>query len=155
MLPDRVVAYRQNVIKGLNLYTLGQIFEACDSVRGVTAEWLQPKDSDIPFRVEWGVILNKFFKNLPAGYTSNYFYEFERGFVTFRRLATCPDAEATSVRLIEASPDVKHRLLVSLFGNTDKSTLKMLDLTLPAHAGNTLAKTKVKSLAKKYFSIGT
>ena len=38
MLPDRVVAYCKRAIKGLNLFTLGQIVERCNLVKGVNAE---------------------------------------------------------------------------------------------------------------------
>ena len=153
MIPDRVVAHCKIAIKGFNLFTIGQITELCNRVKGINSEWLQPDDSDVPFRVEWGTFLNKFFKNLPVGYTNNYFFEFSQGFVTFRRMGTSPDAETTSVRLIEVTPAIRKTLRTELFGNQDGSTITMRDLTLPKHAGKTLTKKKLESLSKKYFSI--
>ncbi len=38
MLPDRVVGQCKRAIKGLNLYTIGQIAEHCNGVQGINAE---------------------------------------------------------------------------------------------------------------------
>ena len=38
MLPDRVVGHCKNSIKGLNLYTIEQIAERCNTVKGINAE---------------------------------------------------------------------------------------------------------------------
>ena len=38
MLPDRVVGQCKNSIKGLNLYTIEQIAERCNSVNGINVE---------------------------------------------------------------------------------------------------------------------
>ena len=103
--------------------------------------------------MDWGTILNKFFKNLPARYTFNYFFEFSIGVVSFRPLANSPDNEATTVRLLKITPSTKAEIMMELFGSVDKSTHTMRSLTLPTHNGNALTKTKLKSLYKKYFSI--
>ena len=52
MIPDRVVAHSKYAIKGLNLYTLGQIAEECNRVNSVNAEWLRSDDYEKPFRVD-------------------------------------------------------------------------------------------------------
>ena len=57
------------------------------------------------------------------------------------------------MKLIEVSPEVKNRIMLELFGTVDTSQIKMIDISLPKHAGNTLTKKKLSSLAKKYFSI--
>ena len=114
---------------------------------------MRPNDFDIPFRVEWGTILNKFFKNLPSGYTFNYFFEFSKGVVSYRPIATSPDKDATTVRLVKLSPTLKDKIMVELFGKVDKNSIRMRDITLPSHPGRTLTKTKLESLSKKYFSI--
>ena len=153
MVPDRVVAHCKNAIKGLNLYSLGQIVEECNRVKGIHSEWLRPDDFDKPFRVDWGTILNKFFKNLPARYTFNYFFEFSKGVVSYRPLANSPDHEVTTVRLLKMTPSTKAEIMMELFGSVDKSSHTMRRLNLPTHSGNALTKTKLKSLYKKYFSI--
>ena len=143
MLPDRVVAHCKNAIKGLNLYTPGQIAEKCDSVKGINAQWLRTTDSDRPFRVGQGVILDKYFKDLPSGYTSFYFFEFTRGFVTFRHLATTPDSEARTIQLLDLTSVLKDELLIELFGKTAISDVKMTDLNLPVNPGRLLSETKL------------
>ena len=49
MLPDRVVAHCKNAIKGFNLYSIAQIAEKCNGVKGIKAEWLRSTDIDRPF----------------------------------------------------------------------------------------------------------
>ena len=153
MLPDRVVGQCKNSIKGQNLYTIGQIAERCNSVKGINAEWLRSTDTDRPFRVGWGAILDKYFKDLPTGYTSFYFFEFTKGFLTYRRLATSPDSGAVTVRLVDLSTGAKDKLLSELFGKNSTSKLQMADLTLPMNPGKILTDSKLKSLSEKYFSI--
>ena len=57
MHPDRVVGWCKQAIRGLNLYTLSQVTEACQRIENVTAEHLQGTDADLPFRIGWGAIL--------------------------------------------------------------------------------------------------
>ena len=153
MLPDRVFGQCKKSIKGLNLYSIADIKDNFNGVKGINAEWLRKDDSDLPFRVGWGAILNKYFKDLPGGYTKFYFFEFTKGYVTYRHLANTPDSGAISLQLIDLKPGVKEQLLVELFGKTDVQNLRMIDVTLPKNPGKVLSKAKVKSLAEKYFSI--
>ena len=48
---------------------------------------------------------------------------------------------------------LRSQLLMELFGRCDTSTLSFHDLTLPLHPVKALSAKKLKSLAKKYFSI--
>ena len=154
MLPDRVVAYCKGAIKGVNLFTLGQIAERANNVKGVTAQWLRPDDSDKPFRVEWAEVLNKHFKDLPGGFTTKYhFFEFRSGYVTYRHLATTDDKDAFTIKLVDSLKGLRTKLLIELFGRCDTSDLCFKDVLLPLHPGKSLKLTKLKSLAKKYFSI--
>ena len=153
MLPDRVVGQCKNSIKGLNLYTIEQIVERCNSVNGINAEWLRTDDVDRPFRVGWGTILDKYFKDLPGGYTFFYFFEFTAGFLTYRRLATTPDSDAITVQMINLSEGTKDKLMIEVFGKKSTSKVKMGDVTLPKNTGRLLSESKLKSLAEKYFSI--
>jgi len=114
---------------------------------------LKQQDDDKPFRVGWGSILNKYLKDLPSGYTKYYFFEFTKGYVTYRRLATTPDSEAKTIKLVEVDTVLEDRLLMELFGKNDVMDLSMKDLKLPVNPGKTLGKAKLKSLAEKYFSI--
>ena len=97
--------------------------------------------------------MDKYFSNLPPGYTSNYFFEFSGGCVTYRKLGSTPDAEATTVTMARRIPDLESSIVLDLFGKAGTKHLRMMDLTLPKNAGKVLAKKKVDSLSKKYFSI--
>ena len=90
------------------------------------------------------------------GYTSYYFYEFSQGFVTYRRLAGSPDEEASTILLGKSPPELlRKQILADLFKQTDVMNVNMRDLTLPIHPGKSLKIKKLKSLAKKFFSIPT
>ena len=103
--------------------------------------------------MQWDAVLNKFFKNIPTGYTGYYFFEFSRGYVSYRRLATTEDKEAITVKMADSNDGLRSRLLMELFGKCDTSSLTFRDLKLPFHPGNALKSSKLKSLSKKYFSI--
>ena len=90
---------------------------------------------------------------MPDKYTENYFFEFSGGYCTYRRLATTPDSEAHTAHIYDYSEALKKKLMADLFTCEAPRTPKMLDLTLAKHCGRNLPITKLKSLAKKYFSI--
>ena len=152
MVADRVVANCKNSIKNLNLFSLGQITAEFNRVRGINAEWLRPDDHELPFRINWESALNKYFKHLPTGYTANFFYEFTKGYCTFRRLANTPNHEAVSIQLAKPIPELRKQILEDLFLQTDVMKVKMVNLSLPRHPGRPIAMKKLKSLGKKYFS---
>ena len=153
MHPDRVVGWCKQVIRGLNLYTSPQIVEECQAISSVNAVYLQGNDADFPFRAGWGEKLSKWFKRLPDGYTSCYFFEFSKGYCTYRHLATTPDSEAHTVHIYDHTEAFKKRVMVDFFSCSPPRVPKMKDLTLPRNPGCSLPKTKLVSLAKKYFSI--
>ena len=153
MVADRLLANCKNSIKNLNLFTVGQITQEFDRVQRINAEWLRPNDFDKPFRIQWESALSKYFRDMPTGYTGNYFFEFSKGYCTFRRLATTPDAEAVSIQLTKKIPELRKQILEDLFMETNLMKVRMIDLRLPQHAGKSLSMKKIKSLGKKYFSI--
>ena len=114
---------------------------------------MQPDDSERPFRVGWGPFLDKYFGNLPNKYTGFYFFEFTRGYVTYRYLATTEDKDAITIKLDHSVDGLRSRILMDLFGKCDSSNLRFEDIKLPVHTGNKLSLDKLKSLSKKYFSI--
>ena len=124
-----------------------------DNVLGVNAKFLRGNDSDLPFRIGWGSFLAKYFRKMPPGYTSNYFFEFSGGSVTMRRLTSTPDAEATTVILCDDPVRVRNLILIDLFGTSKVEDAKLCLIRLPKHEGVKLKKSKLKSLSKKYFSI--
>ncbi|KAJ1401942.1 hypothetical protein B484DRAFT_314865, partial [Ochromonadaceae sp. CCMP2298] len=130
MIADRVVAWVKNKLRGRNVYLPTDIAKLASEVNS----------------------------DMPPNYTGSYYFEFEKGEVTYRHLSSTPDEEAVRVNLLKASPEVVRRaLLQEIFGVNDVSelTLASLDnmMKLQRHPGRELTKKKVASLGLKYFSI--
>lgn len=156
MICDRVVAWNRRRMKGLNLYLPISIAEKMNLTPSVHAEVLKANDSDFPFRVGWSSFLSKYFRKLPTGYTSSYVFEFSKGVLTMRTLCTTPDELAVRIDLLKSTVDyeqTRKTIIKDLFGCEDLANVTMLQLTLPKNQGVELKKSKLKSLAKKYFSI--
>eukprot|EP01032_Pedospumella_encystans_P013339 gene13340-15365_t len=157
MKPDRVVGWVKNAIKGLNLYIPNEIVDKVNKVKGIKAEFLDHRSADRPFFVGWEALLNKYFRNMPAGFTAFYFFEFDKGNVTYRHTGSTPDAEAAvHSMLLGDYGAVKKALLQELFGVSSAADLSIdsiQTMKLARHKGNALKLKKVKSLSKKYFSI--
>ena len=122
-------------------------------VQGVDAELVQSSDSDLPFRVGWEKILSKYFKRLPAGFTSNYFFEFCDGLVTYRHLITTPDAQAVTFRLVDDPVATRKLIINELFRVRLLKSAELVKMRLSPNPGIILKKSKLKSLSKKYMSI--
>ena len=100
--------------------------------------------------------LSKYFVKVPSGYTANYVFEFTKGVLTMRTLCTTPDASARRINMLRSSIDYetqKIAIIKDLFGVESVDKASMLKLRLEKHEGIELKSTKLKSLAKKYFSI--
>ena len=155
MLPDRATAHRAAGMKNQNIYHPKQLVEVTNSVKGLSSQFLDHNASKPPFFIGWENILNKYFTNLPGGYTNNYFFEFKQGTVTVRYLADTPDADAWSFEMCAKPESTKKAILKYLFGVDDVKHCTFDKIRLERHAGNTLKPKKVQSLAKKYFTIPT
>ena len=154
---DRVVAWCRNKMRGQNLYTPKEVLDVIGSINSVQAEFQDHKDAKRPFFVGWGALMSKYFRPMPAGYTGNYFFEFANGEVEMRHLIDTPDDDARVFHMIAEGNQgaVKSALLKEIFGpgtNTIDDA-KMNNIMLPRHGGKQLTSKKLKSLAKKYFSI--
>ena len=73
--------------------------------------------------------------------------------MTYRYLGNTSDEDAITIKVTKQVPGLRNRILLDFFGKTDIAQVQMSDLTLPVHPGRVLKKLKLKSLAKKYFSI--
>lgn len=157
MKPDRVVAWVKGAIRGLNLYTPQQIVERCNTVNSVCAEFLDHSSPERPFFTGWVTLLNKHFRNMPGGFTSFYFFEMDKGVVTYRHTAT--DTATATHNLLRGDCDaIRRAILQELVGvkSVDALTATSINtLRLPRHKGNVLKKKKVMSISNKYFSIPT
>ena len=156
MICDRVVSWNRKKMKGKNLYTPETIAGVMNLTKSVEAEVLKGTDSDFPFRVGWKSLINRFFRKLPDGYTSNYVFEFSKRIVTMRTLCTTPDKLVQKYDLLKMSGDYRATRLAiikALFGVETLETVSIIQLTLPKNPDVVLKESKLLSLARKYFSI--
>ena len=93
--------------------------------------------------------------NIPRNYLryTNYFlFEFPNGYVTYRLLATSPEEDSLTQKLIKITSETSSIILNDFFGTDDTIRLGMRDVLLPCNPGKKLSLKKIKSLFKKYFS---
>lgn len=153
MKPDVVVAWTRNALSGLNVYTPQDIIDIVNKVISITAEFLDHNSPSRPFFINWGAFLDKYLSDLPAGFTSYYFFEFRNGTVSARRLANTPDEDAWTVSLCNNPEQTKKAMLKELFGSHKKDHILLSNILLPKHPGITLKPRKLRSLANKYDTI--
>ena len=137
----------------MNLFTPDQLAGKMSSVRNVGASVLKPTDSDLPFTTGWGDFLGRYFRRMPPGFTSYYFFEFFEGQVLYRHLTSTPDEQAERFIICDDFEKTRRSILGELFGVQDVRDASMIRIRLPQHPGNVLKKSKIESLSKKYFSI--
>jgi hypothetical protein len=106
-----------------------------------------------PFFVGWDHLLDKYFLDMPAGFTNNYFFEFEGGKIHGRRLATSTDEVAWTFVMCATPVITAKAILRDLFGSSKVQNAKLANVSLPVHKGVALKPNKILSLSKKYFSI--
>lgn len=115
--------------------------------------FLDHNDPSVPFFVGWEQVLNKYFSNLPAGFTFSFFFEFSGNKVVIRHLCSTPDEEAFEFTMCSNPELVRKAILKDLFGGKDLKQVSVEDIRLARHQGNKVLPKKLKSLSKKYFSI--
>ena len=150
MLPDRVVSMLKKSITNRNVYHPKDIAERANAFT-----------TKRPFFIGWDNILNKYFNDMPAQYTFNFYFELDQGVMTIRRLTTTPAEEAFSFNMLrgKATPTAVRRAILSeLFNHTniDQLCANSLDgINLQRHPGCVLTDKKIASLSAKYSSIPT
>lgn len=157
MIADRIVAWIKAAIRGKNIYCPQDLAKECNNVHSVCAEFLDHNSSKRPFFIGWAAILNKYFNDMPAQNTFNYFFEFDCGVCTMRHLTSTVDADAVRFSMVKGNPTmVTKAILYELFG-VDKVSLVSLNsldtIKLKRHEGNKLPAKKVASISEKYFAI--
>jgi hypothetical protein len=73
MVADRVVAWCKNKVRGLNIYHPQDMAKKFGDVKNVEATFFDHNDPKRPFFVGWESLLNKYFLNMPPGFTGSYF----------------------------------------------------------------------------------
>ena len=154
MKPDRVWAWAKGSIKGLNIYTPQDMVHLMNKVKSIKAEFVDHKSSKPFFVSGWKELAGKYFDNLPNRYTNNYYFEFENGTATVRRVCP-PDTDAWTVRMCNNPLQTKKSLLLDLFGVEEVAAASFDRIRLPRTPLIELKEKKLESLASKYFSIPT
>ena len=94
---------------------------------------------------------------MPAGYTGNFFFEFQNGGVVARHLANTSDDDAWSFVMCNNPAVVRKSILKDIFGSDKKEDLVLniyiYNVRLERHKGLSLSEKKADSLSQKYFSI--
>jgi len=142
-----------------NLYTPSAIVSELNTIKSVSAEFLDHQSLRRPFFGDWTSLLKKYFKSMPLNYTGKYFFEIDQGIVSMHHLVSTPDNKAVQFpMLLPGNIDsVRQAILFDLFGSGIKSIddVTLVDMVkLPrVELKEQLTNKKLKSLSKKYFSI--
>ncbi len=111
----------------------------------------------MPLYTGWESLLNKYLKNFPTGFTSNYFFEFMDGIVCYRKLCSTPDTEVEQFFITEHPSRMRHAIWQDLFGKSLKdfpaSKAVIKNLRLGKVAMKSLTTVKLKLLSRKYSTI--
>ena len=118
MVADRVVAWMKNSIRGKQVFHPDEFIKSCNNINSVKSVFLNHTTKNSHFFTGWDGLLGKYFKKLPTGLTQNYFFEFEKGAVTYRHLSGSPDSEAVHFPMCYTSnlDTLKNALTLELFG---------------------------------------
>ena len=89
MAPDRIVSYIRRSFKGLNLFHPSQLVDRMNSVKNVTAEYMDFTAENSCMFEGWGKLLTCCLHDIPYlreinGYTRSHFFEFRNGLLEIR-----------------------------------------------------------------------
>ena len=153
MIADRVVAWMKNKIRGKNIFHPNQFVDICNSINSVKSSFIDHQICRNQLRIGWDDFLNKYFQNLPGGFTASYFFEFENGYLNYRHFTSTPDSASVAISFCQNQQLLRDVIAQQLFGSLVREEWSMATLSLPYHPGNIMDAKKLKSLRKKYFSI--
>ena len=157
MCPDRVVSHVKRSFGVQNLFHPNEMVECINTIKSVTAQFLDHNDPARPLHVGWDKLLKDNMSPIPSmqggGYTKAHFFEFNKGEASIRDTV---DKEIKYVHTfvpLDRIDEVKDIILEKVQGHTnlDKATVK--DVILPRHPICPLPRSKIESLGEKYFAI--
>lgn len=151
MIADRVVAWAKRSLGVENLYVPTQIVNKMNSVKGIKATFLDHSSSTRPAYTGFKAMLDKYIKDLPPLFTSNYVFEFTEGKVRTQHLVT--STQVTEVTLCGNPASTSKALQQELLGTEDLTNLNMESIRLPRRPVGQLEAKKLKSLSLKYETI--
>lgn len=119
-IADHVVAWCRRAVRGIHLYTPTQLVAEINKVKSVHDVFLDRNTDSRPFFIGWETLLSKYFIAPPAGYTSNYLFEFDQGICSARKTINTPDEDATTFAMIDPSNfgAIRKAFIAELFGPT-------------------------------------
>ena len=142
-----------------NLFLPNQMVECINTIKSVTAQFLDHDDPLRPLHVGWDKLLKEQMLQIPSlpggGYTKAHFFEFHGVQVSIRDTV---DKEVHHVHTYirpEHAKTAIETILVKLQGHTNLDKVTVTDVILPRHPVCILPRSKIESLAEKYFSIPT
>eukprot|EP00899_Mesostigma_viride_P008149 jgi/Mesvir1/17335/Mv07730-RA.1 len=156
MVADRVVAWARRSLATYNLHLPSEIVKRMAAVKGLRPQFIDHNDLRRPAFSGWKRLLDKYIKDLPAGFTSNYVFEFYDGKVRMQHLVSTQDEEARRKSCCVATRRRRSRMHAgsSLGWSTSQpGWTRVIDIQLPRAPVVTLEPSKVKSIQKKYDTI--
>ena len=99
MLPDRVIAWVNQLLKNKNIFIPNDIVKEMNSVKSVKANFIRHDDKRRPCFTGWSTFLNKHYQAFPQGFTSNYVFEFHEGKCTYTHLITDKPEDSTTINI--------------------------------------------------------
>ena len=150
MIADRVVAWAKKALAVQNLYSPTDILERINTVKGMKAKFIDHELASRASYTGWEKVLNKWIKNLRAGFTSNYVYEFSKGSVRMQHLVSTSTAECSNYALCTNPETAARELKQAIIGTQNIDNLNASELLLPRIPVKVLDNKKVISLQKKY-----
>jgi hypothetical protein len=154
MICDRVVGWCKKSIKGKNIYDPESLCENMNGVKNVKCSYLSHTNSN---RCAWegfSDLFNKYFNNMPAGFTDYYVFEFFEGKVRIQPFCSSPPEDAFVHTLCPSPAATAKKINQELWGCDSFSDVSDLSqVILPVQKTCALKPKKLKSLAKKYNTI--
>jgi hypothetical protein len=155
MAPDRVVSWMRESLgkkkgNGLeaNCFLPEEIVKQINTIRSVSGEFLDHNSPNRPMFSDWDSILFHL-KNMPTGYTSNYFFEFSNGEV---HMGSCFTSELEVHRFTDDPQDAAAAIEHALF-NKPIGEATFDDVQLRRTPLQVISQKKLESMAEKYSSI--
>ena len=152
MIADRVVAWVKRSLTRKDIFIPCQLLKAVDGVKSVDATFIDHESSSRPCFEQWDTFLGKYLSKMPAGFTSNYVFEFFEGSVTMKHLISDED-DGVTVPLCDNHERTGGLMWKDLFGEARLCDVRVSDIRLPRHPIVPVDPKKLKSLGLKYHAI--
>ena len=139
-------------LKMKDLFTIEQMAMEMNASKNVNVSVF---DSETFFH--WEHFLNKYFKDLPVGFSKYYCFEFSEGVMAMKKLCTESSEEEQVVKeLIKDPENARREILKELFNlpvDASREVILSSQLRLPRMQKKEVKPSKLESLSKKYSCI--